>query len=257
MPELPDVDGYRRFFKRHAAGKKIKAVSAQRDILRNASPQGLGRALRNRRFSEPVRHGKWLRCPTDGPVLLLHFGMTGDLIWSGDESARHEHDRLFIEVTGGELRYRNMRKLGGVWLAHDDQEAEGVIGPIGPDAYDISKRDFLQSLDGRRGSIKATLMNQKFVAGLGNLTADEMLWQARIAPARSVGSLDDEERDLLYRKVRKVLKDSIRVGCVPAKRTWLTGERDRDDPSCPRCHKRLRRTRVGGRTTFWCGSCQS
>jgi formamidopyrimidine-DNA glycosylase len=257
MPELPDVEGYRRFFKRHAAGKKVASTKVRRDILRNSSPQGLGRALRGRHLGEPARHGKWLRCPTDGPILLLHFGMTGDLIWSGDEPERHKHDRLFIGLSGGELRYRNMRKLGGVWLAHDDEEADDIVGPIGPDAYDTSKRDFLQSLNGRRGSIKATLMNQKFVAGLGNLTVDEALWQAHIAPRRSIASLDEGERDLLYRKVRKVLKDSIKVGRVPGKRTWLTGARNRDDPSCPRCRSPLSRTTIGGRTTYWCASCQS
>lgn len=112
MPELPDVEGYRRFFERHAAGKEIRSISVCRDMLRNATPQALGRALRGRRFAEPVPHGKWLMCPTGGPILVLHFGMTGDLIWSGDEPDRHRHDRLFIELSGGELRYRNMRKLG-------------------------------------------------------------------------------------------------------------------------------------------------
>jgi formamidopyrimidine-DNA glycosylase len=257
MPELPDVEGYRRFFERHAAGKEIRSISACRDILRNATPQALGRALRGRRFAEPVRHGKWLMCPTGGPILVLHFGMTGDLIWSGDEPDRHRHDRLFIELSGGELRYRNMRKLGGVWLAHDDHEADDIVGPIGPDAYAVSQRDFLRSLNGRRGSVKATLMNQRFMAGLGNLTVDEALWQARIAPKRSIGSLSVGDRNLLYRKVRKVLRDSITVGRVPAKRTWLTGARGGSEPSCPRCRRRLRRTTVGGRTTYWCGTCQS
>jgi formamidopyrimidine-DNA glycosylase len=257
MPELPDVEGYRSFFKRHAAGKKIRAVSVRAGVLRNSSPQAVGRMLRGRRFRDPVRHGKWLKCPTHGPVLLLHFGMTGGLVWSGDEPERHQHDRLFIELTSGELRYRNMRKLGGVWIARDDEEARDIVGPIGPDAYEISKAGFLETLSGRRGSIKATLINQRFVAGLGNLTADEAMWHARIAPGRAVGSLDDEERDVLYRKVRHVLKGSIQEGRVPAKRTWITGVRDKEDPTCPRCHESLERTAVGGRTTYWCGFCQS
>ena len=257
MPELPDVEGYRRFFERYALGKAIKGVSVDTGILRNSTPQGLGKSLHGRHFGRPVRHGKWLRCPTDRPVLLLHFGMTGELVWSGDEPQRHEHDRLFIELTDGELRYRNMRKLGGVWIARHEREADDIIGPIGPDAYDVSKGEFLESLDKRRGSIKATLMNQRFVAGLGNLTVDEVLWQARIAPRRSVASLGDRDREVVHAKVRKVLEESIRVGRVPARKNWITGARSGDEPSCPRCSRGLNRTRVGGRTSYWCASCQA
>src|SRR5690349_11646822 len=82
VPELPDVEGYRRFFSRYAAGKTVAGVSADPTILRNASAQGLGRALRGHRFEEPWRHGKWLICDTDGPSLLFHYGMTGLFVWS-------------------------------------------------------------------------------------------------------------------------------------------------------------------------------
>jgi formamidopyrimidine-DNA glycosylase len=95
-------------------------------------------------------------------------------------------------------------------------------------------------------------MDQSFAAGLGNLTADESLWQARIDPRRPVSSLDQRERDVLYRKIRKVLRDSLPYGLVPSNRTWLTGSRDRRDASCPRCGTGLRRLKIGGRTTVFC-----
>jgi formamidopyrimidine-DNA glycosylase len=256
MPELPDVHGLRNAFARHASGKKVKGVSVDSDIVRNCTPQALGRALRDRRFKDPTRWGKWLLCPTGGPTLVLHFGMTGALVWSGDEPDRHAHDRMVITLADGELRYRNMRKLGGVWIAPTEAEIKEITGPLGPDAYEISKREFLRSLKGRRGSIKATLMNQRFVAGLGNLTVDETLWQARLAPKRTVGSLDEQEASALYVKMRKVLKESMQVGRVPDKTTWITGAR-RGDSACPRCGTRLKRTKVGGRTTYWCDNCQS
>ncbi len=250
MPELPDVEGFRRTFARHAAGKRIRGVrSVDRGMLRNSSPAGLGRALRGRRFGRPRRHGKLLVCPTDGPALLLHFGMTGTFVWSGDD---HRHDRLVLEVESGELHYRNMRRLGGIWLAKDDRELSEIEGPLGPDWLDISRSHFDELLAKRRGSIKATLMDQHFAAGLGNLTADESLWQARIDPRRSVASLDETERDTLYRKIQKVLRDSLPHGLVPGKRTWLTGARDRRDATCPRCGTALRRVKIGGRTTVFC-----
>ena len=100
-------------------------------------------------------------------------------------------------------------------------------------------------------------MDQRFAAGLGNLTADESLWQARIDPRRAVSSLDEGERDVLYRKIQKVLRDSLPYGLVPSKRTWLTGARGRRDATCPRCGTGLRRLKIGGRTTVVCPEEQS
>jgi formamidopyrimidine-DNA glycosylase len=250
VPELPDVEGFRRTFARHAEGKRVHGLrEVDRGMLRNSSPAGLGRALSGRRFASPRRHGKLLVCPTDGSSLLLHFGMTGAFVWCGED---HRHDRLVIELDDGDLHYRNMRRLGGIWLAKSDRELARIEGGLGPDWLDLSRSDFDELFAKRRGSIKATLMDQSLAAGLGNLTADESLWQARIDPRRPVASLDEGERDMVYRKIEKVLRDSLPYGLVPAKRTWLSGARDRHDATCPRCGTRLRRVRIGGRTTVFC-----
>ncbi len=250
MPELPDVEGFRRTFARHAAGKRVRAVhGVDRGLLRNSSPSGLGRALNGRRFAQPRRHGKLLICPADGLALVLHFGMTGGLVWSRDS---HQHDRLVLELDDGDLRYRNMRRFGGIWLAKDERELDRIEGPLGPDWLGVSRADFDELLAGRRRSIKAALMDQSLAAGLGNLTVDEALWQARVDPRRPVVSLDDGERNALYRKIQKVLRDSLPYGLAPGKRTWLTGTRDRADARCPRCGASLERVKIGGRTTVFC-----
>jgi formamidopyrimidine-DNA glycosylase len=255
VPELPDVEGFRRTFAHHAEGKRVHGVRAvDRGMLRNSSPAGLGRALSGQRFAGPRRHGKLLICPTDGSSLLLHFGMTGALVWSGDD---HRHDRLVLELDDGDLHYRDMRRLGRIWLAKSDRELARIERGLGPDWLDVSRSDFDELLAKRRGSIKATLMDQSFAAGLGNLTADESLWQARIDPRRPVASLDESERDVVYRKIEKVLGDSLPYGLVPAKRTWLTGARDQRNATCPRCGTPLRRVKIGGRTTVFCPEEQS
>jgi formamidopyrimidine-DNA glycosylase len=258
VPELPDVEAYRRFFVRHAAGHTVgRVVVTDPTILRNAVPEALDRALRGRRFAEPERHGKWLLCWTDGPALLLHFGMTGDLIWSGEEPERHRHDRVIVELDAGEIRYRNMRKLGGAWLAHDRVEAAAVMGELGPDALAISRKEFLDRLSRRRGGLKALLMNQRLVAGVGNLIADEVLWQARLHPRRRTEDLSDAERRELYRKMHSVLKESVeRFDYVPRKRGWLNHVRGLPGAVCPRCKTPLARITVGGRTTYYCPTCQ-
>ncbi|TMK42337.1 MAG: Fpg/Nei family DNA glycosylase [Actinobacteria bacterium] len=257
MPELPDVEGFRRTFARHAANKTVSRVEAvDRTMTRKTSPRSLARALARRRFRDPYRHGKLLICPTGGPALVLHFGMTGSLEWSSGEP-RHRHDRLVLVFADGELRYRNMRKFGGIWLARDPKALESITGRLGPDWLEVSPARFRERLGGRRSSIKAALMDQKVAAGLGNLTADEALWQARIDPRRRVSSLDEREEATLYRKIQKVLRDSLPHGLVPAKRSWLTGSRDHRGGSCPRCGTRLERTRIGGRTTVFCPREQS
>jgi formamidopyrimidine-DNA glycosylase len=258
VPELPDVEHYRRFFRDHATGKQVLSVWADPTIVRNATLETLAGALIGHRFEDPVRHGKWLMCPTDGPVLLLHFGMTGDLVWSGDEPLRHRHDRLAVAFAeGGELRYRNMRKLGGVWLAHDQGELDGLIGSLGPDALAVQSAEFAQRLDRRRGGVKAALMDQSFVAGIGNIMADEILWQAKIHPRATIDSLDDRERRSLYRVMRRVLERAAEDDdYMDRRRSWLSYVRGAPGATCPRCHTPMARTVAGGRTTYFCPHCQ-
>jgi formamidopyrimidine-DNA glycosylase len=258
VPELPDVEHFRQVFRRLAAGKRVESVWADPTILRNAAAPALGRALKGRRFEDPDRLGKWLIARTDGPALLLHFGMTGDLVWSGDEPARHRHDRLALRFAeGGELRYRNMRKLGGVWLAHDEEEIAGLLGALGPDALAVEGRVFAERLARRRGGVKAALMDQGFVAGVGNIMADEILWQARLHPRRPIEGMDPVERRRLFRVMQRVLRQATEhYDFMERERSWLTHVRGLAGAACPRCGTHLARTVAGGRTTYFCPRCQ-
>ena len=133
MPELRDVEGFRRVIDTHARGRRITRVEApDASVLRNTTAAALGRALRGRRFRPPERHGKWLLARTDGPTVLLHFGMTGELVWAEDDEGRHAHDRVIVVTEGGELRYRDQRKLQGIWLAADGECIEEITGRQGP-----------------------------------------------------------------------------------------------------------------------------
>lgn len=258
MPELPDVAGFRRFFDTHAAGGRVQRVTApDAAVIRNTSPQGLGRALHGRRLAEARRHGKWLIAPTDdGPSVVFHFAMTGLLDWADAGGERHEHDRVVFVLDAGELRYRAMRKLGGVWLARGDDDIPAITGPLGPDALSLGRDRFSDLLSGRRGGVKSALMDQSLLAGAGNLVADEALWQAHTHPARSVADLSEAELAGLHDALQRVLEASVEAGHVPGKPSWLTRARDADDPTCPRCDSALRRDKVAGRSTWWCPTCQ-
>lgn len=259
MPELPDVEGFRRYLARHAEGRRIVGVRVpDRQIVRNRSPQALGRALQNARFATPTRHGKWLIARLDpGPTeLLLHFGMTGLLSWSERATDRHRHDRVIFVCEQGELRYNNMRRFGGVWLARDEDERHHITGPLGPDAAAITHEDLERLLAGRRGGAKAALMDQRLLAGVGNLLSDEILWRARIRPGTPVAKLPPARRRHLYDALHAAVTESIRYGRVPHGQRWLTRVRDDRQACCPRCATPLRRATVAGRTACWCPSCQ-
>jgi formamidopyrimidine-DNA glycosylase len=257
MPELPDVAGFRRYFNRYAAGGRIDRVEVRdRSMLRDRSPQAIGRALRGRSFEEADRRGKWLIAPASGRLVLMHFGMTGELAWSGAGGTPHRHDRLVFHLARGVLAYRNMRKFGGVWLARDGREAEAIMGPLGPDALEVSREEFRDLLGRRRGRIKPLLMDQKAVAGVGNLLADEILWRARVNPRRPAYRLSWAKVDRTYDAMRAASKESSRHGRIPRKRGWVTAVRAERDPHCPRCGTRMTKATVGGRTACWCPRCQ-
>ncbi len=257
MPELPDVEGYRRFLERHASGQRVKRVDVpDTELVRNRSARSLNFAVDGQRFGSPRRHGKWLIAPVDEVEVLMHFGMTGALAWGPANAERHIHDRVIFVCESGELRYNNMRRFGGVWLAEDAQERARVTGPLGPDAADISADDFAMLLANRRGSIKAALMDQRLIAGIGNLMSDEILWRARLPPSAPVQRLSARRRRQIYEALRAVVSESSRYGRVPHGQRWLTRVRDDRGAICPRCGTALRRATVAGRTAVWCPRCQ-
>lgn len=256
MPELPDVEAFRRRFARHAIGRTIgEVVVTDPGILRNVTAHELNDALHGRRFDEPERRGKWLIAWTDGPSPLIHFGMTGDIEWAGSADGRHRHDRVIFVLDRGEIRYRNMRKLGGLWLARDAADVDALLGQLGPDAASIDRRGFMELLERRRGGIKAALMDQTYIAGVGNLLADEILWQARIHPLRPIPQLSKEERSRLHRALQTVIARTVDRYPEGYETRW-TVARGRPMARCPRCRTELARIVVGGRTTYFCPRCQ-
>jgi formamidopyrimidine-DNA glycosylase len=256
VPELPDVEHFRRTFARGSTGRRIaEVVVTDPGILRDVTAPELDRALRGHRFEEPERRGKWLVGWTDGPALVLHFGMTGDILWAPDPVGRHPHDRVIVVLDRGELRYRNMRKFGGVWLASDRGEADELLSRLGPDALDLGRKEFLQRLGTRRGRVKAALLDQSFIAGIGNLLADEALWRARIHPGRRIEDLSTDERVALFRALRAVTRRTVDRYPEGLRFRW-SNARGRPAVRCPRCRTEIARTVIAGRSTYLCPTCQ-
>jgi formamidopyrimidine-DNA glycosylase len=184
--------------------------------------------------------------------------MTGQLVCCRDTDPPDPHDRVVFAVGHDQVRYRDQRKLQGVWFA-DDAEADvaRILEQQGPDAMAVGREEFDELLAGRRGRVKSVLTDQSVLAGLGNLLADEILWRARLHPSRRTDDLTGDERRRLHTEMRRTLRSAVRAGCVPPRKSWLTGRRDDSGPTCPRCDGPLRRDRIGGRGTVWCPRCQA
>jgi formamidopyrimidine-DNA glycosylase len=193
--------------------------------------------------------------------LTLHFGMTGDLRYVEPPDAAVPYDRVRLTFAGGSLVYVNRRMLGRVGLA-DDADAFIAAQALGPDALDpaFDLAALAAALDGRR-DVKAVLMDQEVVAGIGNLYADEILFQARLHPKTPGRSLSKARRKALLDKIKEVLQTAIDCGagaeqlldCLP--RSYLLPQRQ-DGGVCPRCGSNLLTLKAAGRTSFHCPRCQ-
>ncbi len=259
MPELPDVESFRNYFAGGALKRRIDRVKVyDKRALGPTSARRLDRRLHGRCFIDAWRHGKWLLAPTDGDVVLaLHFGMTGMVKYHDKGEGPPEHTRVEMRFVGGlSLDYVCQRMLGEVMLV---DSADELIKErqLGPDALAVDRRQFGEIFAHKRAMAKSALMNQKNIAGLGNIYVDEILFQAHVHPRRRLDKMADKDIDKLYRTMRRVLTTSIDRGCdardCPC--TWLVHRRG-EDRKCLRCGRRIRRSIVNQRGTFHCPGCQ-
>lgn len=190
------------------------------------------------------------------PLLLLHFGMTGSLAWATASEAPDRFARVRFGVGRGWLDYCDQRKLRGLWLVEERAEIEEVTGLLGPDALDLGREGISTLLAGRKGAVKSLLMDQRVVAGLGNMLSDEIVWRARIHPARQDTDLSAEEQRALDRAFERTVQLAAARGAIPRDRGWLSAQRSRPTPHCPRGHGPLQRERIAGRSSYWCPICQ-
>lgn len=257
MPELLEVESYRQIASQ-AIGRRIETVEVRDTwfVKGDGDPDAVVAALAGRRFSADRRIGKLLLLDTDdGSTLGVRFGMTGVLEMDGVDgidglvygSARRNPawERFIVHFDGGgAMRVRDARRLGGVELDPDESR-------LGPDATTIDRATLLAVLTGSAAPVKARLMDQSRIAGLGNLLTDDLLWRARIDPTRPAGSLDSAEVRRLHTSLRATLRVLGRRG--GSHTGDLQAHRHRDG-CCPRCGSLLQRQSVGGRTTYWCAT---
>ena len=275
MPELPEVESVCRLMRRTLEGKRIARVEVMEDdiVLSGNPPEAVHAALHGRTVTGVGRRGKfwWLTLDGDGPTVFGHLGMSGWIREVGTDGKRlHSHGKaplvdaegrprfmkLLVEVEGGgSVAFTDSRRFARLWLG-DSPEADKQVQRLGPDAFEAlpSVEALVAKLRKRKAPIKAVLLDQKAFAGVGNWIADEVLYQAGIAPKRLASSLDEDEVAALHRSLTEVLAHAVEVDADYQRfpDTWLFEHRWGGGRGAERVQgQEIVRETVGGRTTAW------
>ena len=275
MPELPEVETVRARLEPKLVNRRLERVEIfDPRLTRPFEPAGVAADLEGERIAALERRGKYLVVRFEsGRVLLIHLRMTGQLLHANGAplSQNDPHRRAVVRLDdGSDVIYRDVRRFG-TWLLVEPDELDPYLGQrVGrePLAPTFTARQLSAALQGRRAPIKAALLDQRRLAGIGNIYADEALWRARVHPLRPAGDLDDQEARALHRGIRAALKGGIaRQGATLS--TYRTPDggsgRMQDEfkvygragEPCERCGTPIEKIRAAGRGTWYCPSCQS
>lgn len=270
MPELPEVETVARGLRQPLLGRTITCVTAHWPrTVAYPDLDEFSERLAGRQVVSVGRRGKYVIVGLDQGTLLIHLKMSGRLrvVPSGEPLDKHTHTYFGLD-DGQQLRFQDVRKFGRVYLVDDPEQVTAGLGPE-PLADDFSLDDFRRLLARRSGRLKSLLLNQSFLAGLGNIYADESLFVAKLHPLRKADTLTPDEQARLYRAIRTVLTQAVEgrgttlddQGYVDA-RGQAGAYQDqiavygRKGQPCPSCHTSIVRIVVGGRSTHFCPRCQ-
>jgi formamidopyrimidine-DNA glycosylase len=272
MPELPEVETVRRRIAPVLEGRRFEHVTIDDPRLtRPDDQQEVARELEGEQVSTVGRRGKYLIVRFEsGRALVIHLRMTGSVLYGTGAEGDDPHRRAVVELDdGSRIAYRDVRRFG-TWLLLEPDEVEAYIDarvgpePLGP-AY--KSRHLAASLANRRAPIKAVLLDQRTVAGVGNIYADEALWRARVHPLTPANRLDADEVKAVYQGVRRSLEAGIRSQGstlrdyrLPDGSSGRAQKRfkvyGREGQPCERCGTPIDKIRVAGRGTWYCPTCQ-
>jgi formamidopyrimidine-DNA glycosylase len=280
VPELPEVETVVRDLRPQLSGRRITSVQLTRDpairgrLVRYPSAHQFVQRLQGRTIRTVERRGKYIVMPLDqdGERLVVHLGMTGHLrVWEPEEApVKHTHVRVRLD-TGLELRYDDQRQFGRLLLGKQEElvAARAFPARLGPEPIhgDLTEAEFERLIRARRRPVKSALLDQSFLAGVGNIYADEACFRAGIRPSRWTHRLTVRERRALYSSIQEVLENSIAargssiINYVDA--FGLRGSNQeqllvygRSGEPCLRCGTPLQGTRLAGRGTVYCRKCQ-
>ncbi|SEM97571.1 DNA-formamidopyrimidine glycosylase [Lihuaxuella thermophila] len=273
MPELPEVETVKRTLKKLIVGKTIQDVSVYlpRIIRRPDDVELFRHHLTGTTITDVRRRGKFLKINCDPWVLVSHLRMEGKYRLAEQDEPLEKHTHVLFHFTDGtELRYRDVRQFGTMDLFRLGEEDHHLpLAKLGPEplSEDFTPEWLLKTLPEKKSKIKAVLLNQEYLAGLGNIYVDESLHLAGLHPERNASSLSPEEIRRLYHAIRKTLADAVEAGGSSV-RSYLNGQGEmgmfqlkiqvygRKGEPCNRCGHPIQRIVVAGRGTHLCAECQ-
>jgi formamidopyrimidine-DNA glycosylase len=255
MPELPEVESFRRYMERTTLGRRIVGVDIDGERTVLSTIEGIVQGLRGRRFVAARRHGKWAFIEMDdGRFLALHFGMTGYPVHGNDPAPGYTRVAISFD-DGSSLYISDQRRFGRIGVVDSMDELIGAKG-LGPDALTIDREEFVNRMN-RRKMAKTALMDQSILAGVGNLYADETLFQTGIHPQKRLDQLEEGRVEDLFASMVSILEKGVETGAdLKALPDDLLIHRREEGAECPRCGGRIGRIEVGGRGTYYCPDCQ-
>lgn len=268
MPELPEAESIARGIRAELLGRTIDRVAVSRTDFIHQAPAPLERLLPGRRVAEVARRGKRVLLNFDsGAGLILRLGMSGrvTICEPREPLEPHTHVRMIVRETGRELRFRDPRRFGGIWW-RETTDGDADHGNLGPEPLTVTREEFRRILR-RRRKIKALLMDQRAVAGLGNIYCDESLHAAGLHPETVAVSISIDATDRLRRAIRGVLRRAIRHNGTTlldyrspdgAEGSFRRLHRvyQREGEPCRTCGTNIIRILAAGRSTFFCPNCQ-
>ena len=270
MPELPEVEHIVRGLRPLLVGRTVvRATVLWPRTVACPDADQLPSQIAGRRVRSGGRRGTYIVLGLDAGCLLIHLKMSGRLRWTSRDEPAGPHTRLVLELDDGHrLRFDDPRKFGRVYLVQDPDQVTAALGPE-PLADEFTLDSLRRLLEGRRGRLKSLLLNQRFLAGVGNIYADEVLFHARLHPLRRAGSLSPEEQERLFEAIRDVLARAIEGhGTTLDDRGYVDAEGEsgryqeqiavygRTGKPCRCCDTPVVRTVIGQRSAHYCPKCQ-
>ena len=264
MPELPEVETIVRKLEPELVGRTILGADLRwARTLAMPSPALFKRQIKGQKIKQVTRRAKYFILNLSDASLLIHLRMSGDLSIKNSTNSPEKHDRLVLKLSGNQsLFFNDTRKFGRVWLTSTPEELLSRLGPE-PLGRDFTSRWLYNALSKRNRQLKPLLLDQTFLAGLGNIYTDEALHMARLHPLAISNSVTMEQASALREAVRKVLKEGIRRNGASIDWVYRGGEYqnhfrvyDREGKSCSVCGTPIRRITVGQRGTHYCPECQ-
>lgn len=253
MPELPEVNTFKKYFDKSALQQKISQTIVHDDkIIRNMDGDQFAAQTQGLTFVDSYRRGKYLFAKLDnGHDVLLHFGMTGDLKYYEDEIEQPRHERFAFHFGNGfKLGFDCPRKFARILYLEDRDAYIKEVG-LGPDVLELEEKYFLKSCEGKKGSIKGFLLNQKYLAGVGNLYADEICYQTQVHPASSVKAIPKKKQKAIYDKMQEVIRYAVDRNAYykdyPEDWLWQWREADATAPD----GSAVEIAKIAGRTTYF------